>query len=125
MCGTPPPRGVKKIPQNLHTATHLIFWGFGGFLVKKGNNKIMAQKWSKKGQKRPNQAVVKGFFVMCGTPPPRGVKKNPQNLHTATHLIFWGFGGFWVKKGKKKIRPQNGPKMAPKWSKLPKLPQKR
>ena len=57
---------------------------------------------------------------MCGTPsPPRGAgsKKIPQNLHTATHLIFWGFGVFWVKKGKKKI----GPKMVQNWPKNGKL----
>ena len=53
-CVDPPPRGVKKFPQNLHTATHLIFWGFG---VKKGIlfffGPKMVQKWPKSGQKWP------------------------------------------------------------------------
>ena len=52
---------------------------------------------------------------MCGTPPQGGGQKVfPQNLHTATHLIFWGFWGFWVKKGQKNF----GPKMVQNHSKM-------
>ena len=55
---------------------------------------------------------------MCGTPPPREGGQNffpKTSTQPATHLIFWGFSGFSVKKGQKKIK--NGPKMVQKWSK--------
>ena len=74
-----------------------------------------ARKWTEPTGSKP-----------IGTLPPRGGGQIfPQNLHTATHLIFWGFSGFSVKKGKKIF----GPKMVQKWpkngQKWPKLPQNR
>ena len=65
----------------------------------------------------------RNFPDVWNPPPPRGggqKKIFPQNLHTATHLIFWGFWGFWVKKGNSPPK-KNGPKMAQKWSKMAKI----
>ena len=68
--------GVKKIPK---TSTHLIFWGFSGFSVKKGKKKS-AQKWPKNGPKmvKNGQNCPKIGEIIGGGP--HKIPTNPKNI---------------------------------------------
>ena len=60
---------------------------------------------------------------VCGTPHPRGEGGYNKSCHTLPHSHTPYFSGvfaiFGEKQQKKKMRPKNGPQLAPLWSKLP------
>ena len=123
-----PKGGPKMGPQRLEPKkSRKIFFSSGPSRPKKSPLCMFLRrkkKWEKIFEKKMDYRAgcgIRIFRHVWNPPPTEGGQKNvTQNRHTATHLIFWGFGGFLVKKGKKN-RPKNGPKRAPKWSKMAKM----